>query len=80
MMKNILCGLGLDVIFTFISALKLLKVMILKICRYNYNEDLLGTIAAKCDFAVVKRKELKGHVKIDHKDGIINVMSVILQQ
>ena len=34
----------------------------------------------KCDFAIVKKKELKSHVETDHRDGIINVMSVILQQ
>ena len=34
----------------------------------------------KCDFATVKKEELKSHVETDHRDGIINVMSVILQQ
>ena len=34
----------------------------------------------KCDFTKVKREELKTHVETDHRDGIINVMSVILQQ
>ena len=34
----------------------------------------------KCDFEAVKREELKSHVEADHRDGIINVMSVILQQ
>ena len=34
----------------------------------------------KCKFATVKTAELRSHVETDHRDGIINVMSVILQQ
>ena len=34
----------------------------------------------KCDFATVKKEELKSHVETDHRDGIINVTSVISQK
>ena len=34
----------------------------------------------KCDFTTVKREELKSHEETDHRDVIINVLSVISEQ
>ena len=42
--------------------------------------NILTIVNKMSDFATVKKEELKSHVETDHRDGIINVMSVISQQ
>ena len=34
----------------------------------------------ECDYAAVKREELKSHVEAVHRDGVINVTSVIIKK